>query len=249
MIRDQAQTVAKYLDIPEGKFKASAVWIKNFKSRHGVRKDIWTGGQKIDRVVTGAPRDEDGDATSPSNPEFDAPSVVADNEPYDSDLEFPVESGDPPSYSKHQEQASISFKLRPAWPSHASTGCESASVSSARSIPGRDTGGLKRINFSDQSTSERHPLHSDTALHLDHMSHPTAPRVDSSNTTLSKREPYRGSRRDTTYDIPLRSFPQLPLHSSPISSEAADAIEKVIRYVDAQPPGSTPWGSTDRSAL
>jgi hypothetical protein len=258
MIRDQAKAVAKYLDIPEDKFKASAVWIKNFKSRHGVRKEIWTGGQKIGRVVTGAGRDHDGDAVTPLNPEFDTRSVVVDKEPYDSDLEFSVESGGPPdSHSMHQEQVSpsMSFELRPAWPSHASTSCGSGSISSTRSIPGQDTGGLKDNFFSEQYTAEhRHKPHSDTALHHNRISHTTVPRLGSSNTTLSKDSEQgtnRDSHRNTSYDTSLHSFPQLPLHSSnsrTTSSEAADAVDKLIGYIDAQPPGSTLSGS-DRSAL
>jgi hypothetical protein len=254
MIRDQAKTVAKYLDIPEDKFKASAGWIENFKSRHGVRKGIWTGDPKINRVVA---RDDGGDAVlSPLNPAFDTQSVVTDNKPYDDDIEFSVESGESPeSHSKHeehQEQASPSVSLKPAWPSHTSTNCGSVSIPSTNSIPGQDSSGLMLNNTSEQSTAEhRHQSHSDSGLHLDHVAHQTVPQVDSPNTTLSKQETYRESHHDTTYDTPLQNFPQLPLHSfnsHPTSSEAADAIDKVVEYIDAQPPGSV-LGDSERSAL
>jgi hypothetical protein len=257
MIRDQAKTVAKYLDIPEDKFKASAGWIENFKSRHGVRKGIWTGDPKINRVVAGAHRDDGGDAVlSPLNPAFDTQSDVTNNKPYDADMEFSVESGESPdSHSKHQEhqeQASPSVSLKPAWPSHTSTSCGSVSMRSTNSIPGQDTGGLMLNNISEQSTAEhRHQSHSDSVLHLDHVAHQTVPQVDSPSTTLSKQDTYRDSHGDTTYDTPLQNFPPLPLHSfnsHPTSSEAADAIDKVIGFIDAQPPGSV-LGDSERSTL
>lgn len=41
LIRNKARDIAKSLEWPEEKFKASSGWVENFKHRHGIRKGLW----------------------------------------------------------------------------------------------------------------------------------------------------------------------------------------------------------------
>ncbi|KAL5512805.1 hypothetical protein ACEPAG_3071 [Sanghuangporus baumii] len=43
MIRARARELARELDIPEDKFKASAGWVENYKHRANIKKGIWVG--------------------------------------------------------------------------------------------------------------------------------------------------------------------------------------------------------------
>ncbi|TCD63250.1 hypothetical protein EIP91_005806 [Steccherinum ochraceum] len=66
LIRDKAKEIARSMDWPEEKFKASSGWVENFKHRHGIRKGIWSGyGQRYSQAVANG-----GDPTS-TIPYFD----------------------------------------------------------------------------------------------------------------------------------------------------------------------------------
>jgi hypothetical protein len=45
MIRSRAKEIARSLNIPEDKFKASSGWVENFKHRHNIRRGIWNNEQ------------------------------------------------------------------------------------------------------------------------------------------------------------------------------------------------------------
>ncbi|KAL4250782.1 hypothetical protein ABKN59_006091 [Abortiporus biennis] len=70
VIREKAKEIAKELQWPEEKFKASSGWVENFKHRHGIRKGVWHGyGKKVaDPVANGCPaHDCDDESDVPSN--------------------------------------------------------------------------------------------------------------------------------------------------------------------------------------
>ena len=50
MIRNKAKEVAKQLQIPEDKFKASSGWVENFKHRHGIRRGQFHGNGRNARL-------------------------------------------------------------------------------------------------------------------------------------------------------------------------------------------------------
>jgi hypothetical protein len=50
-IRAKAKEVARGMEIPEDKFKASSGWIENFKHRHGIRRGVWHGDGKNTRAA------------------------------------------------------------------------------------------------------------------------------------------------------------------------------------------------------
>ena len=50
VIRNKAKEVAKQLQIPEDKFKASSGWVENFKHRHGIRRGQFHGNGRNARL-------------------------------------------------------------------------------------------------------------------------------------------------------------------------------------------------------
>jgi hypothetical protein len=50
VIRNKAKEVAKQLQIPEDKFKASSGWVENFKHRHGIRRGQFHGNGRNSRL-------------------------------------------------------------------------------------------------------------------------------------------------------------------------------------------------------
>lgn len=80
-IRTKAKEVARILQIPEDKFKASSGWIENFKHRHGIRRGIWYGDGKNTRVAraVGAGALPEDDESDDEHPRKIMPSVAMTN--------------------------------------------------------------------------------------------------------------------------------------------------------------------------
>ncbi|KAG6831007.1 hypothetical protein H0H87_006580 [Tephrocybe sp. NHM501043] len=83
-IRDRAKQVARALDIPEDKFKASSGWVDNFKTRAGVQKGVCasvsasaSSSSATPDDVVHKPRIIEGAALSPLNPAFVAGAGAA----------------------------------------------------------------------------------------------------------------------------------------------------------------------------
>ncbi|EIN12370.1 hypothetical protein PUNSTDRAFT_124253 [Punctularia strigosozonata HHB-11173 SS5] len=120
-IRQKAKEVARTMEIPEDKFKASSGWIENFKHRHGIRRGVWQGDGKNTRAARamgcGHPPEEESDNAAAKKPKryihemteeyyasigvvptYPHPSVLGPNFgiPLDGDIEHltPFENGD-----------------------------------------------------------------------------------------------------------------------------------------------------------
>ncbi|KAI0041736.1 CenpB-DNA-bind-domain-containing protein [Auriscalpium vulgare] len=49
VIRAKAKEVAKGMQIPDDKFKASSGWVENFKQRHGIRRGVYQGEEEANK--------------------------------------------------------------------------------------------------------------------------------------------------------------------------------------------------------
>ncbi|THH27041.1 hypothetical protein EUX98_g7159 [Antrodiella citrinella] len=123
LIRDKAKEIARSMEWPDDKFKASSGWVENFKHRHGIRKGIWNGyGQKYSQAVANG-----GDPTS-AIPYFDVdptshyingkPAFAQPDDPVppppDMDHEMGMESDEEEEYPEDRQQGH-GITLQPAW--------------------------------------------------------------------------------------------------------------------------------------
>jgi Tc5 transposase DNA-binding domain len=248
MIRDKAKNVAKSLRISEDKFKASAGWIENFKNRHGVRKGQWFGDGKNTRVARalghGRPRQvEDNEpAIAPSDSAFESRLEAVNERHYAAGVTYAVGDEDVQEPGSERRETGHSPTLRAIWQSEASTD-GNLSITSIHSINRNEPTISQSVNT---GRHHRHP--SDSEMALDHIPpHHHHAHADAQTALHTKPDSYAdptyGSHidgdHDAVYGGPIyQPLPPLSSSTMPTFSEAEDALNRVIMFIDAHPHNS-----------
>jgi hypothetical protein len=220
MIRQRAKDMARCLEIPEDKFKASSGWVENFKHRHGIRGGVWHGdgrNTRVARAVGAGTFDTLASAESPFIPAFgmqhhsmDRPSIV-----YQGNIGVriqPMGHQDTEVGLRRNTGPDSSMSLQP-WEHH--------SEESPPSITTR-TRLAPILESESQSPLIRH--HHESAMHLDHIplsSHEQSNSHHDSSTAYDGLEMYQ-------------TVPPISSHEPPTLADAEEAINKVISYIETQ---------------
>ncbi|KIK24504.1 hypothetical protein PISMIDRAFT_98394 [Pisolithus microcarpus 441] len=233
LIRSKAKETARNLQIPEERFKASSGWVENFKHRHNIRKGVWLGHTKGLRAARGIGathlrKGSNESALSPLNPAFESRSEAlarrestntADEDDMESEDDQDLDashSGQPVPGSSHSQptEAAVSHHpLPPIWTMH-------HEPLSSNETPISASG-------SQPSVVPQHPFSSHEDQHHD---------------PASQQDVELSGHGDapTTYPAPVVVYQIAPITSSgdtiPDISEAEEAINKVIHFVDTQSP-------------
>ncbi|EGN92137.1 hypothetical protein SERLA73DRAFT_99702, partial [Serpula lacrymans var. lacrymans S7.3] len=231
LIRSKAKETARNLQIPDERFKASSGWVENFKHRHGIRKGVWFGDGKSARGnrAMGLGTSADG-VLSPLNPAFEGHSELVDDRdsvpPSDvvNGYDIDIESEDSPdgenNLPNHSElQASSLVTLQPAWPSH-----QEVPIIADTSLTGHG-----HDSIPEASLVQSHHI---TEAHISANED-----VGASNAQpvmqVSSHDDAAASYNDSL--AMYQPVPPITSGSAPDISEAEDAINKVIMFVDSQP--------------
>jgi hypothetical protein len=228
-IRLQAKLAAQKLRIGEDKFKASSGWIENFKHRHGIKKGKWVGRGDPARAMSMIPTSEDIIPDVPRNTEYE-------------DLDLPV-SRSPDSTGSRQDANDLnSMSLHSPWQ-------HSSEPSGDVTMP---------ANSQDPSAMIHDPMHPHNQRQHPHAQAPPALQIDLSHPrpqSLSQPPPCPETDRSPVMNLyrlrngysdpmdpplPLGSYPLPPALAPlgcPTKSEVADAMNKLIAFLDAQSQG------------
>lgn len=254
LIRSKAKETARNLQIPEERFKASSGWVENFKHRHNIRKGVWLGHTKGLRATRGIGathlrKGSNESALSPLNPAFESRSEAlarrestntADEDDMESEDDQDLDashSGQPVPGSSHSQptEASVSHHpLPPIWTMH-------HEPLSSNETPISASG-------SQPSVVPQHPFsshedqHHDPAVTNVHQNPISLPAQQHMSVPQSQQDVELSGHGDApaTYPAPVVVYQIAPITSSgdtiPDISEAEEAINKVIHFVDTQSP-------------
>ncbi|EPQ50994.1 CenpB-DNA-bind-domain-containing protein [Gloeophyllum trabeum ATCC 11539] len=238
LIRSKAREVAREMEIPDDKFKASSGWVENFKHRHGIRKGIWHGNGReaaIGRAIgISSGKSEPEPKPKPADANIQSPAKEAANNSLTSSNEsalYTIESEDSPEpVSQHPadghslSQASGTTGLQAAWqPQPQSFGLPSPPASVQGSMP--------------QAVEHPQPA-PETAGHYcppgpmaPHQGHHVVPEPP----TQQDMVPHAPAPYPALFQNPAADLPQ-PQMSPPVPNvvEARSAMNTVLRWVDAQ---------------
>lgn len=264
LIRNKARDIAKALRISEDKFKASSGWVENFKHRHGIRRGVWHGDGKASKLSTASdpsplsnsnltvndPSNEDrGAILPPFNTSFPnrRDSFANDRTLREVQLDH------------NREDFGSHVRLPPPWhtsdrsPVHETPSSRTASDQSFTQSDATSTSiSMSSLRASWDNQSPVHPsLHSST-YDISHgqsnqeCADPGVPPTQShmGGPLYPSPSPHRPESAPGRFAIPSSyqtiAFSPSPLYrnSEPIPvNEAEDACDKLMRYVDFQPPG------------
>lgn len=254
LIRNKAKETARNLQIPEERFKASSGWVENFKHRHNIRKGVWLGHNKGFRATRGIGathlrKGSNESALSPLNPAFESRSEAlarrestntADEDDMESEDDQDLDashSGQPVPGSSHSQPAEASVPhhpLPPIWTMH------------HESLPSNET--PISASGSQPSVVPQHPFsshedqHPDAAVTNVHQNSIPLPTQQHMSVSQSQQDVQLSGHGDApaTYPAPVVVYQIAPITSSgdtiPDISEAEEAINKVIHFVDSQSP-------------
>ncbi|THH20539.1 hypothetical protein EW146_g842 [Bondarzewia mesenterica] len=256
VIRSKAKEVAKALQIPDDKFKASSGWVENFKHRHGIRRGAWVGDGRDEKVAqvadAGLVRDEDDEDDRPRGPLAD---LIVKQNLYDinatllprddrhlAHLIGRHEMGCAGAIVRAQPLA-LADPVADGQPIPLPSSLDHGALIADTSISSTST------HPSDQLPSSQHmdphqisdpiPAHPDISQHREPLDIPmhTNPSVQM---TQMSHPPFS---YDTYQASSMTSLPE----QVPDFPEAMDCLDKVIRFVDAQRDGFL--SSNDHQAL
>lgn len=254
LIRNKAKETARNLQIPEERFKASSGWVENFKHRHNIRKGVWLGHNKGLRAARGIGathlrKGSNESALSPLNPAFESRSeALARRESTNTGDEDDMESeddqdldtshsGQPVPGSSHSQPAEASVShhpLPPIWTMHHEP---LSSNETPISASGSQPSVVPQHPFS--SHEDQHPDPSVTNVHQNSISLPAQQHMSVSQSQQDVQLSGHGDA-PATYPAPVVVYQIAPITSSgdtiPDISEAEEAINKVIHFVDSQSP-------------
>ncbi|KIN92907.1 hypothetical protein M404DRAFT_172329 [Pisolithus tinctorius Marx 270] len=223
LIRNKAKETARNLQIPEERFKASSGWVENFKHRHNIRKGVWLGYSKVLHPTRGIGathlrKGSNENALSPLNPAFESRSeTLARRESTNTGDEDDMESEDDQDLDASQ---------------------------SHQPVPGSSH------SQQAEASASHHPLPPIWTMHHEPLSSNETP-ISASGSQPCQHMPVSQSQQDvqlsshgdapTTYPAPVVVYQIAPITSSgstiPDITEAEEAINKVIHFVDSQSPG------------
>ena len=251
LIRNKAKETARNLQIPDERFKASSGWVENFKHRHNIRKGVWLGGHKSLRAprgvgVTHLRKGSNESVLSPLNPAFESRSEALARrdsttaEDGDDDMESEDDQNIDPDHDTHplpgpsQSQAEPSSShnpLPPIWTVQQEP--LSTNGTPISSHPSSQHNVLSQQPFPPPEDRHHDPTVADvhqTSLQLSAQQH------------IQQQEVPLTTHADATAtytDSVVVYQPAPPITSGntiPDISEAEDAINKVIMFVDSQSP-------------
>jgi hypothetical protein len=228
-IRMQAKLTAQKLRIGEDKFKASSGWIENFKHRHGIKKGKWVGRGDLARAMSMVPASEDIIPDVPRNTEYD-------------DLDLPANRS-PDSTGSRQDANDLttSMSLHSPWQRSSEPSDDVAMPANSHDHPAMMHDPMHPHNH------RQHP-HAPAPLPID-LSHPRpqplpqpppCPETDRSPIVNFYRLRNGYSDPMDPPSMPLGSYPLQPAlapSGCPTKAEVADAMNKLIAFVDAQSQG------------
>lgn len=215
LIREKARALAKEMDWPEEKFKASSGWVENFKHRHGIRKGVWHGFGKTAETPASLGYHVPFDFNNQlDGTQGELPSNFVDPAAPQADKELEhnmaVESED------DGEADSNGISLQPAW-----GGATSATMS-----------GVEQLIHNGQDSSAVV-----VGVDVPQVNNPHGPLP----TDLPPPEPVpipihrEDGRSDVAYVIPKPPTYRPAISEPPTMNEVEDAIDKVITFVENQP--------------
>jgi hypothetical protein len=226
VIRNKAKEVAKQLQIPEDKFKASSGWVENFKHRHGIRRGQFHGNgrnARLGRLHSVAPD---------SGPHFALPiaDYLVQNDLYsvDDTLRRPstprpgnvtIDSGpDTGSSQGGGADGSLLSPVRVESPTR---------VSAPSGIQTAGSDGAPSSSLSSLSSASSDQPPADLAGRYN----PGVPdHVPSANQEYPLPLPRQRQQRMHVFDCYAEGLPP-PV---PSASEALEAVEKVMHFMDSQ---------------
>jgi len=243
VIRNKAKEVGKQLQIPEDKFKASSGWVENFKHRHGIRRGQFHGNGRNARLgrLHGV---DAGDSTTTHFGMSIADYLVQN------DLYPPVEDNTlRRSATPRPGNMSVdsSGGADSGGGSHGSSGGSGSSSTVDCSLPspvrvGSPTRGVPPPSGIQTAGSDGAPSSALTSLSSASSDQPPADlagrynnpgvpdHVSSANQDFSLPLPRLRQQRMHVFDCYADGFP--PPVPSP--SEALEAMEKVMHFMDSQ---------------
>lgn len=258
LIRNKAKETARNLQIPEERFKASSGWVENFKHRHNIRKGVWLGQNKAIRATRGIGathlrKGSNESALSPLNPAFESRAEglahrdstntadegeddMESEDDQDLDAAHSSQSIPGPSHSQPSGSSASHHPLPPIWTMHHEP------LSSVETPISACPAG------SQQSVVPQHPFpphedqHPDAAVANVHQNPHSLPVQQHMSVPQAQPEVQLPNHGDTstTYSAPVVVYQPPPLTTSgdtiPDITEAEDAINKVILFVDSQTP-------------
>jgi hypothetical protein len=253
LIRAKAKEVAKNLRISEEKFKASSGWVENFKHRHGIRRGVWYGDGKATKPLTSVP------IPSSNIPDQRGGLLPSFNSSFSSNGsgEFVGDRSTLRDTSMEDEgyRNRLSMSLRPPWSSaDRSPILESATTKvisdNSYSHPEGPTSAVSMHSSSMSLRSAWEPTPSPLERsstyehHHQHDGSPTGPA--SGSHTLPPIHPYASAPSPSSADGPytgMAVYDNMPpvyrpdVQEVPDINEAENAVDKVIRFIEAQPAG------------
>lgn len=226
LIREKARSLAKEMEWPEEKFKASSGWVENFKHRHGIRKGVWHGFGKASETPASlgytVPYDYAGQNFEPTQPGSDLPSSFVDHTPHPSDL--PTNNQKDPDHDMAVESEDegegdpSGISLQPAWhESNPATGLPSSVEQLIQNS--QDSSSVVAVVDVPPGSDPHEPLPADLP--------PPEP------VPIPVRREDGGS--DVAYVIPHPPTYRPAISEPPTMDEVEDAIDKVISFVSSQP--------------
>lgn len=226
VIRNKAKEVAKQLQIPEDKFKASSGWVENFKHRHGIRRGQFHGNGRNARLgrLHGVATD--------SAPHFglSIADYLAQNDLYPVDdtlRRSPTpRPGNVAVDSGHDSGGSQGGSIDGSLPSPVRVESPTrASAPSGIHTAGSDGAPSSTLSSLSSASSDQPPAD------LAGRYNPGVPdHVPSSNQEYPLPLPRQRQQRMHVFDCYAEGFPP-PV---PSAAEALESVEKVMHFMDSQ---------------